>query len=114
MSEHVQLFVEGYRGHRLETEKRIGVEHLKTGQHEAIWNDPEASEEERIIELSYVPIDGHSFVLLFLRPESLEILHMVRVDSISKLQHLKVPEDFELTDEMRQAVMRLKTQVLST
>jgi hypothetical protein len=108
LSEHAKAFAEGYRGHPIEMENRAGVPHLKTGQHEAIWTD----EEHTVIEVSYAPIDGHSFVVVFVDPDDLSVMAMSRID-MHGINFVDPPDDFELTPAMHQAIQNLRNPVLS-
>lgn len=103
--DRAQLFAHGYRGKYLETEKRAGMEHLVPGQHEAIWAD----DEQTLIELSYVPLLGHSFVIIILDGETSKPLRMAVVD-VFGLKESEPPEDFALSTDMQLAITRLKTQ----
>lgn len=104
MSHAAKTFGEGYRDKPLATQKVAGIDHLVPGQHEAIWND-----ERTGIELSYVHAGGHKFIVVFLEPESLEVLAIATADVFGLSEPAPPPPGFELSDDMRAAVAKLKT-----
>lgn len=105
MSSNAREFGEAYRDRPLEVEKRAGVEHLVAGQHEAIYVDVD----EKMIELSYVVANGHTFVVIMLDAETLKDVGRIKVDSFG-LREMGPFMGFKLSDEMMAAVTRLKTE----
>lgn len=103
--ERAKTFVEGYRpGRPLKVENRAGMEHLVAGQQDAQW-----SEDGEHIELSYVPVLGHSFIIMFLEKTSLEPVHMVVIDGLG-LQHLTPPDGWKPGPESMIAIESLRAK----
>jgi hypothetical protein len=92
------------------TERRAGVQHYVTGQHKA-WAVTPATDYEYETEadtvLAYVPASGHSVLLLLVRTGDkggwFIYPGVLRVCSSMNGEE-QLPEDFELSDEMRVAL----------
>lgn len=110
-----KAFGDAYRAERglppLETERREGVEHLVSGQYAAVWTD----DEETLAELSYIPWDGHRFVIVCIDGDTMEPMaleesgraYAIIVDGSGGRETL-LPETWSMSDDMRAALDQLK------
>lgn len=98
-------------GRKLQTEKRAGVPHYVTGQHEAVvfvgLRDATTNAEIEIARLSYVDIGGHAVVVILMREKGeseWEATWLRRAGHAYEGHATMAPASFALSEKMRAAL----------